>query len=647
MIDIDFETYYSKQYSLKRMTAEEYVRDPRFQVLGIGVSIDGARPVWLEDWEFREWAKSVNWGRAEVCAHHAHFDGLVLSHHYGIRPGRWWCTLSMGRALHDRSRLADLAKSYALGTKGDVLGSVLGLRREQLTHTGWLALGEYCRNDVVLMRRVRAAMMADFSETELALIDLTVRCFTEPQLRADVGVLHAALAEERKRKAEFFEKLNAQCGGDARATLASARKFADLLQSVGVDPPTKTGKRGEIFAFAKSDAGMQALLDHPDDQVRFLAEARLAVKSTIVETRAERLLGVASRGAIPVYLKYCGAHTHRWSGGDRSNFQNFNRGGVLRDAIEAPDGHVLVAVDSMQIEARGVAWLAGESTLLTAFRRNDETGGDFYSDVGSGFFGKPLSKKDTPLERHVSKTMVLGLGYGMGWLKFALNLASGAGGVDAVQFTATDAQRYGVDPIAFASRSYGTGECFGDMVSRAVSRLSYDALLTHCAVADYFVRQYRERNAPRIPALWRTCERLIEAMASGQHLEFQGLRVSSCAIRKPGGLVLRYPGLRRTGTGWSYVARHSGRVHMYGGKLTENLVQSLARDVVAGQAASIARRYRVVTTTHDEIVCVVPEQEGKEALDFMVREMRRAPTWAPDWPLNASGAVARRYGDCK
>jgi DNA polymerase len=647
-----------------------------------------------------------------VCAHHAQFDGIVLSERYGVRPAFWFCTLSMGRVLHSRASLADLAQAYGVGEKGHELASVQGLRREDMTQRQWLAFGEYCKNDVRLMAQLRQRMQPHFPGAELRLIDMTVRWFTEPVLRADLEVLRKALDEERARKAVFLERLAADLEvphppgslvveanelkralpvGDpierVRASLSSSDKFADLLRAAGVEPPVKLNPKGEeIYAFAKSDPGMVDLLEHRRDDVRFLAEARLAVKSTLVETRTERLLGVAQRGAVPFYLKYGGAHTHRWSGGDKMNPQNFNRGGALRDAILAPEGHVLVVADSGQIEARVVAWLAGEAGLLEAFRRNDRQTdeyqaafaarvealgkeqvkeierelaalglreGDFYSDVGGGFFGKKLSKKETPLERQIAKAMILGLGFGMGWLKFALELLKGLLGADPVQFTRLEAAKFGVDVDAFARRAARTADdretTCAATVRGATSRLRPEDLLVHCAVADYFVRRYRAAN-PRVVRLWRACEDVIKAMDLGQPLRFRGLTVERHAIRKPGGLVLRYPGLRREKRGWGYLGGASGRerAKLYGGLLTENLVQSLARDVVAEQALAIqSDGIRIVTTTHDEVVAAVPEADGPEALKLMLRAMRRPPTWAADLPLNAAGGFGLRYGDAK
>lgn len=654
VVHLDYETFFSSDYSLRRLTTEAYVRDPRFEVIGVGVGFGDLPPVWLEEWEFRAWAARVDWSRVTVNAHHTHFDGFILSHHYGIRPGFLTCTMSMGRALHGTVQgvsLDALSQRYGVGVKGHEVDDAKGKRRADFTQAAWLRYGAYCRNDVTLTARLLAAMMAEgFPAEELWLIDTTIRMFTEPVFRANLDVLRAALIEERTKKADFLAR-----SGVTKETLGSSDKFATLLQSLGEEPPVKAGKRGPIFAFAKSDPGMQALLEHPRDEIRFLAEARLSVKSTIIETRTERIIGIAERGAVPFYLKYAGAHTHRWSGADKMNPQNFNRGGQLRAAIEAPPGHVLVVADSGQIEARVVGWLARQMDLLETFKRNDALGeaGDFYSDVGSTFFGMKLSKKETPVERQNSKAMVLGLGFQMGALKFGGELLKGMLGAKPVQFTAADAKRYGVSVDRFLVNREGERdeEKLG-RIRRAPARIDHDAKIVHFAVADHFVRLYR-RTYGKIAALWDRAARWVDLMAQeGDPAEvlarYGPLQIRRGSIMKASGLALHYPGLRRGADGYSYLKNAHERTKIYGGLLVENLVQSLARDVMAEQALWIrAAGYRVATTTHDEIVCVVPEARAEECLAFMIQAMRRPPAWCADLPLNAEGGWARSYGDCK
>lgn len=699
LITLDFETYFDSEYTLRKLTTEAYVRDPRWEVHGVGVKF-GERPsVWLEEPEFRDWARGVDWRRVALACHHTQFDGFALSHHYGIFPGFLLCTMSMGRALHGPARgnsLENLGPKYGLGFKGKELDKVKGKRRFDLRPEEWEALGGYCNNDVELTYGLVWKMILRLPPEELWLIDSTVRMFTEPRFVANQGVLGEALAAERARKASFLERT-----GYTREHFASNERFAEILQSMGEEPPTKLSPKAKnpdgspktIFAFAKSDPGMQALLESPREEIRFLAETRLAIKSTIIETRTERVINIGKRGRVPFYLKYCGAHTHRWSGGDKMNPQNFNRGGVLRDAMEAPPGETLVVADSGQIEARVVAWLAGERKLLDTFRQNDArtreyeaafaarvealgnavtkeqakeidrelaaqgvAEGDFYSAVGSDFFGKPLSKKETPVERQVSKSMALGLGFGMGWFKFAMELAKGMLGAPPVVFTDKEVKQFGVNVRAFClDRDGAIDKKKLERIRTMPSRVEYRARVIHCAVTSYLVDRYRETNR-KIAKLWETMNRIIAVMEDPTddggrvRMTYGPIRVIRHGLTKPNGLTLHYPGLRRSSGGYTYLGGKSGRevTKIYGGSLTENVVQSLARDIVAEQALWVrARGYHLGTTTHDEIVAVVSESQGETCLEYMLERMRVAPAWCSDLPLNASGAIARTYGQAK
>ncbi len=579
--------------------------------------------------------------------------------------------MSMARALHGVSgvSLERLGPLYGLGEKGTELANAKGKRREHFTEADWLKLGVYCNQDVALTDGLLTAMTKGFPREELWTIDTTVRCFTEPIFEGDQSVLAKTYADEVAKKAQLLKNVAVRAGVSlppgatpeqiqeaARVVLASGDKFAALLRTLGVEPPMKPNPKGAmIYAFAKDDPGMQGLLEHESEEIRDLADARLSVKSTITETRSARMIGIAKRGAVPMYLKYCGAHTHRWSGGDKMNPQNFTRGGALRDAILAPEGRVLAVADSGQIEARVLPWLAGQANLLDTFRRNDLTAGDFYSDIGSTFFLKKISKKETPIERQLSKNMILGLGFNMGCFKFAGSLLKGMLGADPVQFTAVEAAKFNVDVEAFERRRWGQSSTCGDEVENTRtfgSRLEYEPLLIHTAVADHFVRVYRAAN-PAIVGLWKAMDKLLEEMArpgGDPHevrMTFKCLKIIHHGIVKPGGLVLHYPDLRKGPGGFSYLGGKSGkqRQKIYGGLLVENLVQSIARDVVAEQALWVrAGGYKIGTTTHDEIVAVPFESDGQVCLDYMLERMRIPPAYCVGLPMNASGGFGKSYG---
>jgi DNA polymerase len=685
ILTLDFESFYSSSYNLKALGTEPYVRGPEFEVLGVGVKLGGRPSQWMEEHDFRRWAERFPWERVAVLAQHAHFDGLVLWHHYRRRPAFWFDTLSMSRALHGPggpggkgNTLAALAAHYGVGVKGEELEKMKGKRRRDFTRDEWLAAGVYCNNDNELAQGIFDQMA--LPRFELQLIDATIRMFSEPVLAGNQARLAAAVEEERARKQKVLEGVAALAGATAtkkltveqaaKKVLGSSPQLAKLLEGLGVEVPMKDGKNGRIYAFASTDPGMHALLEHDDERVRTLAEARIEVKSTLIGARTPRFLATAQRGPMPVYLKFAAAHTLRWGGGDKMNWQNLNRGGELRAAIEAPaqweswmgvgvpgEPGVLCVADSAQIEPRMTAWLAGQESLLETFRRNDAMGkaGDIYSDEGSIYFRKKLSKETTPIERQTSKNIIIGLGYNMGSIKFGGNILAGMNGSPPVQFTEKECREFGVDPVAFEQRPHNPrnegGPTCGDLVREMTARVPYRELLVHVAVADYFVRTYRARNH-RITALWKSMNRLLEVMADPNgSAQFGPLRAEHERLVKPSGLALRYDRLRRTGDGFVYWGYKEGRmqwVKIYGGALTENVVQSLARDVVAEQLlVAVNAGYRLVTTTHDEGVFATSESHGQRCFELMTKAMKTPPAWCPGLPLNASGGVAHSYGAVK
>jgi DNA polymerase len=609
IVTIDFETYYDQDYTLKKMSTSEYVRDGRFEVLNCAIKMgDGpVKVVWGHDRVGRA-LKKINWAKHELLAHHAHFEGLILSHHYGIAPCRYRDTLSMGRALFaktEKNRLEDLAKRLGVANKLQ-MPDFVGKREADLTPEERAAVEEYVAGDVESCAQAYAKMVGDMPQAEMDLIDITVRMFAEPVLRLDVKRAEAELARERQAKAAAIAKAKID-----PADLTRNEPFAAALRALGIEPPKKIsktpGKDGEpklIYAFAQTDNDFTSLVNHRDPLVVALVEARLAAKSTIGETRAMRLLKAGrARRRIPVYLNYCGAHTLRWSGGDKLNFQNFPRGGELRKCIVAPPGQVIVVVDSSQIEARVLAWLAGELWLLEAFRDKQ----DPYCIFGTKAYGRVITKADKE-ERQISKICVLGLGYSMGAFKLQL-------------------------------------------------QLSWAGIHLPIEVCEGFVKVYRSSNRA-IQALWETLNDAIGDMSTGRTGSLKCLSWNRDAIYLPNGLTLHYPHTRATierrghrmfsGPSREIVMDGSydtprGRSKLYGGLMTENVVQALARCIVGEFMRIIAQRYRVVMMSHDEVAYLAPKRAAQQALDFGLEVFRAAPKWAPGLPLDAEGGFDVMY----
>jgi len=604
IITVDFETYYSADLGFAKQTTEEYVRDPRFEVVGVAVQINDGEPEWFTGsmTETADYLKKYNWADSLALAHNAMFDGFILSEHFQIKPKGWLDTLSMGRALHGTNvggSLKVLAEFYGIGEKGTEVNDAKGLRRADFPQQQLAQYGEYCKNDVRLTWDLFNCMSQGFPPTELRLIDLTIRMFTEPALQLDEGMLNVHLHKERQRKLELLENFD-------KDTLMSNPQFAKLLEAFGVEPPMKkspaTGK--ETYAFAKTDEAFKELLEHPNTAVQALVAARLGTKSTIEESRTERFIGIARRGPMPVPLRYYAAHTGRWGGDDKLNLQNLPRNSTLKKAILAPAGYMMIDSDSSQIEARTLAWLAGQDDLVEAFDRGE----DVYKIMASAIYGKAM-EEITKDERFVGKTTILGAGYGMGAAKFQAQLKN-----------------------------------FGVAVSLEEAKRIIDT--------------YRE-TYPKITALWKSAGTAIDAMLRGQ-LTMLGrdgvLKVEGeGGIKLPNGLYIRYPNIRKItneeeGKTEVVYDTKKGRAvipnRIYGGKLIENVCQALARIIIGDQMLMIAKKYHVVMTVHDAVACIVKTEEVKTAQEYVEMCMRIRPKWGMELPLNCESGYGESYGDC-
>ena len=608
LITIDFETYYDKViFSLSKMTTEEYVRDDRFEVIGVSVKVDNKETQWASGSheELKSWLQTFPWKDAMMVAHNCMFDGFILSEKFGIYPKVYADTLCMGRAIHGvevGGSLAALAERYKLGVKGDEVIAASGKRREDFTSEELSRYGDYCINDVELTHKLFYAMLGKgFPKQEMKLIDLTLRMFIQPKLDLDLNLLEMHLTDIKEKKAKLLAEANVE-----KEELASNPKFAELLRSLGVEPPVKispaTGK--ETFALAKNDEEFKALAEHPDVRVQTLVAARLGTKSTLEETRTERFIGIAKRGLMPVPLKYYAAHTGRWGGSDSLNLQNLpSRGdnaGKLKKSIVAPEGYVIIDADSSQIEARVLAWLAGQNDLVEAFAKGE----DVYKIMASKIYGKPR-EEITKEERFVGKTTILGAGYGMGAVKFKSQL-----------------------------KTFGTDVTEDD--------------------AKHIIEVYRQ-TYPYIVNLWREGQKSLEALSKGMTTSLGKYGVLALApdekgIRLPSGLLMRYDQLvhmrdEDDKLQFQYKTRY-GWNKIYGGKVIENVCQALARCIIGEQMIEIAKKYDVVLTVHDAVACIAKEEEAETAQKYVEKCMRWTPEWATGLPVNCELGYGKNYGEC-
>jgi DNA polymerase I-like protein with 3'-5' exonuclease and polymerase domains len=419
ILTIDFETYYDREFSLSKITTEEYVRSKQFETIGVAVKVNDGKAEWYSGTkeQINFWLGKFRWDQSIALAHNAMFDMAILNWQFGYKPKKIADTLSMARAIHGTEvggSLGALVQHYQLGEKGTEVVNALGKRRADFTDEELARYASYCINDVDLTYELFKCLAGDFPIPELELIDLTIRMFTEPVLKLDKTVLANHLVEIRSSKDMLLRNIT-----ENKEELMSNPKFAEILRKCGVEPPMKvsptTGK--DTYAFSKTDEEFKALLEHENVNVQAVVAARLGMRSTIEETRTERFIEIGQRGLLPIPLRYYAAHTGRWGGDDKVNMQNLPRSSPLKNAIVAPDGYFIVDSDSSQIEARTLAWLAEQNDLVEAF----DKGEDVYKIMASAIYGKP-QEEITKDERFVGKTTILGAGYGMGPAKFKVQL---------------------------------------------------------------------------------------------------------------------------------------------------------------------------------------------------------------------------------
>lgn len=599
---IDFETAYGNKIGLGFgcQITQEYIQDPRFEIIGVGIAKNDEPAVWYSypDNDYESVLAPLH--NQIVIAHNAKFDCGILSLMFDILPAVNICTLSMAKPLHGLTvggSLKALAEKYGIGEKGTEVVKAENKFRKDFTKEQLAAYGEYCKTDVELCRQLYPLLKKYTHNDEMRVIDGTIRMFTEPKIVLDTEMLSAELESEKAKKRKLLIEARVP-----RETLMSNPKFAEELKLRGVEPPMKANPKGQpTFAFAKSDEGFTNLLQHEDEDVRTLVEARLAMKSTLNETRMQRMINISKLGPLCVPLGYCGAlTTWRWSGEDKLNLQNLPSRGdnTIRRAMRAPSGYKLVVADSSNIELRVNHAMAGQ--MDTVDKLKDCI--DLYKDFAADLFSVPYTEV-TKDQRFVGKVAHLSLGYQSGWVTFQ------------------------------------------NMVRLMGGNISDDD-------SQQTVEAWRRKH-PYVVANWSNAQDLIKAMLTGDHCE---LPFMPEVYARKGVLItpphhhIQYPSLKKIGREYQYKSRR-GRgteiVKLYGGKVVENLCQHVSRNILAEQFNKIRAFFPVALMVHDEFICVVPDDEAEDCLDLMTTIMSTSPEWWPEIPLAAEGDIAETYGDAK
>ncbi len=641
-ITLDFETPYRSaknkttegaRYSLAdpNMTYERYIRDKRFQVFGVGIKIDADKTYWIHgDSNVRAHLEKlfVLGNNHTMLAHNCKFDGAILSWYFGLAASRYLCTMDMARAVWPTlsASLKNVTKriwpndpTKWKGTELEDVNGYMALNDEQ-----YKFLGDYCIQDVDVTFNTFAFIYAFFPDSELDVIDLTLQMFIHPCFIADRTRIQNHLDAVNDNRTELVEDSEVcEKAVDSKIILSSDAKFAKYIQDVldipieKVPSPTKKNPDNTKWPLSKDSQFMISMRrDHSDLDHVWLA--RIAVKSTTESSRAERLLDhsipshINPVGWIAAALVYYGAHTGRFSGTNRVNFQNFGAGSELRKSLCAPDGHLVDVVDLSNIEGRMLAWFAGQKEKLQAFR----DGRDIYNDLGTTLFGYPIDRKNNPehgQQGHVAKTAELGLGYNMGWRTLQAQFASGIRGSEPLYLDEQECRR--------------------------------------------IVNLWRQKNY-RIADLWKVADKIIAAMCNKNTEPFvwKCLTVEHQRLKLPNGLYLVYPNLRYDDDhddpfdcGYVY---WNGKFekNLYGGLLIENIIQAISRIILTDAMVKVSQDFkaldaRIALTVHDEIISVVPTIHIEEAHAIKIKHLTQPPAWCNDGSLvlDTSGGWDKVY----
>lgn len=698
-ITLDFETYYSKKekYHLKTrnsgLTIEQYIRNPKFEVIGLAAKVNNRPTEFLAPHEIKDWLDHIeiayDWDNVRAIAHNGRFDFAILGWVYGIYPEQLCDTMLMSRAMQlwEGNSLDNVTTqihtqfgwgAYYTETGGLYCGDVSAIDDEYLLVKGtevhdadgkhladftdeeYEAYAEYCKTDVDLTYSAYNFFKErGFPEQEIEVITATIETFTYPVLELDRNVLEEVDKNINEHRNNLLAKANISI-----TDVRSDEKFANVLRSLGVEPPTKiTDKGKEKYAFAKKDLDFLALLEHENPDVVQLVETRLGTKTSQAVTRVKSFIDLQTRGPMPIPLEYYAAHTGRWGGSDSINVQNLNRnkpvskgtkqgtlvfyngladrlvkvlddGKVylarsglvenddeilhevgLRDALKAPKGKVLIVLDWSQIELRFNAWLWGEHWILDTL----VSGKDIYKVTAANTYGINYEEVNKS-QRFVGKSQQLGLGYGAG--------------VNGLK-------------VVMGKRS----EEFTDQELQS------------------FVNSYRQ-SAPNIKRGWNHVKTAFNAMIQGLSVPLNDVNnlfyTDGATIVRPSGLRLTYPKIHhRQGTmgneiwfwGKDPKSKKPAWEKTFGGKGDENGCQAGCRDVAAEKVVDIRRDFKrkkwsrddvhIVMTVHDEIIACCKEELADEVEHVMRVRMTESKGWYATLPLEVDGGVAKRYGCAK
>jgi DNA polymerase len=678
ILHIDFET--RSATDLKEVGVHDYARHPTTDLWCAAYAFDDEEPdVWLPPDPMPQRVRDHVDSGGEIRAYNSQFERVlwreVLTPRYGWAEPKleqYSCVMARAYALSLPGDLGSAAAAVGIDAQKDGAGQRLMLQmcrpRTEKPLVWWDQpdkvdrLVAYCKQDVVVEQQLdkRLLMLSD-KERSVFVLDQRIN---DRGVRIDRSLCNAAI----KVVAATQDRLDAEMKELTKGQVTRCSNVNELIQFL---------KTQGVEAESIAKPALLELLDGdlPDRARRALELRQEAAKTSTAKIR--QMLNRSERdGFMRGNLQYHGAGTGRWAGRG-SQLQNLPRpsqtvdetmlrllargdhaaidmfygkpltvvSDCIRSMIVAPEGCEIFAADFSSIEARGVAWVAGQQDTLDVFA----TGADIYCHAATGIYGRPIDKKNHPDERQVGKVSVLALGYQGGVGAFAkmaktynLNLDKLAPAV----WESAPLDRFEKAERAYDKRPNGFG----------LSRQAWMAV-------EMIKLGWREKNG-RIVQLWRDLEdAAIEAVASpGKVTQIPNGKIkfrragSFLFCQLPSGRAIAYPYPRLVEKETPWGAKVPGIVYkgvdsltkkwtdqqFYGGLSAENVTQGLCRDIMVESMQRLeSAGYAVVLTVHDEVVTYIKEGIGN--LNEFTNKLTLPPAWCADMPISGEAWKGKRY----
>ena len=662
-LHIDIETYSPEPIADAGLY--RYAEHPDFEILLVAYAIDDeptqiidlAQGETLPDW----FIQALFDGGVRKCAHNAAFERVCFSSWlwkhpdrrpnfagYGafLDPIQWHCTMvqcsrcglplslaQAGAALGlEQQKMTEgkaLIKLFCTpkATKGasGLFGEDDGRNRPEDFPDKWQTFKDYCVRDVDVERQIDKATawypVSDF-EQQLYAIDQRIN---DRGVLLDMDLVRNAVRAEAIQSARLNEEAMKLTGLDNPNSVPQLKRWLSETLGISLDTLNK-----------KDVADIKGATEDP--RVRRVLQIRSEMGKTS-NKKYEAMVAVAcSDNRARGLMQFYGSRTGRWAG-RLIQVQNLPQNHItdidfartclkendiemielgygnvsdtlsqlIRTAFVAPEGKTLAVCDFSAIEARVLAWLAGESWVLDTFRQ----GGDIYCATASQMFHKPVEKHGQNAElRQRGKIATLALGYGGG--VSALD-AMGGKRLGMTEQEEQDTVRKWRDANPYIVR-------FWSQVENAAMECAVAKTTTHVGAMEF--KMHGKTMTIQLP--------------SGRLISYPD--IEPCTNRF-GSASLRYHGLNQTTNKWCWI-------ETYGGKLTENIVQATARDclaVVMARLQETATRIDIVFHVHDELVCEAPADLAGNALKILKQTFSDPIEWAPDLPLNGAGYITPYY----